>query len=205
LKVITALTQNKFFDKASVVTDSDQSTPLHMICASSDPQTKLGVIKVVGTPYSGIVTDKNGKTPFLLAVENPNTTKHVIQALGEVNAEAAKMENSKGRLPLHVAIRLKAHESIVKAILKVYPKAVRVVFDGNNNIFHEMCQYETAPGIISGLLQVHPDGAQAQNNKGNTPLHVAAAYNLSLKVIEALIEVYPAGCMVQNISKEVPL
>jgi ankyrin repeat protein len=205
LNVVSAVVSNIFFPKACVLTDSETATPLHLICASSDPQTKLGLIKIVGTAESAVAKDNNDKTPFLLAVENPNTTKKVIQELGELNADAAKMEDSKGRLPFHLAIRLKAHESIVKAILKLHPKAVRVVFDCNNNIFHEMCQYETAPGIISGLLQVYPEGAEERNAKGNVPLHVAAAYKLSLQAIEALISAYPEGCLVQNKSKELPL
>jgi len=178
IEIVSALMKNKFSHKAALIGDPYSATPLHNICASSRISEMVSLISVVGTKDSAAWKDSDGNTPLHVAVRNPNATQEVIEALGAVNRDAAKIENSKGRTPFHVAIRSKADASIVKELIKMYPKAVKVIFEGNNNIFHEMCQYETAPGVITGLLHVHPEGASMQNDLGNIPLHVAAAYNM---------------------------
>jgi ankyrin repeat protein len=135
--------EHKYATKASITGDPHLATPLHNICAASNVDELEDYIPVIGTEKAAIALDADGNTPLLMAVKNPNITKGAINALGKLNPEAGKIENLKGRTPFHVAIRSKADESIVKAAIKVYPKAVKVIFKGNNNIFHEMCQYET--------------------------------------------------------------
>jgi hypothetical protein len=198
--------KDKSSQAASTQRDLKSATPLHAVCASSDIGEMVDMIATIGTKDSALVRDRDGDVPLLVAIANPKVTKSAIAAVGAVNPAAAKVENAKGRTPFRIAIRSKLHESIVKEIIKIDPKAVtKVTFKGNNNIFHEMCQHETSTGILTGLLHVDPDGAKVQNDKGNLPLHVAAAYHLSSKVIRALIHAYPEGCLVKNKSKEIPL
>jgi hypothetical protein len=206
LEVISILMNDKSSRRASTQRDLNSATPLHLVCASSDIGDMVDLIAAIGTKESAIIKDRNGDIPLFVAIANPNLTKSAIAAIGAVNPAAAKVENAKGRTPFHTAIRSKLHESIVKEVIKIDPKAVkRVTFKGNNNIFHEMCQHETSTGILTGLLHVHPEGAAEQNDKGNLPLHVAAAYHVSSRVINGLIQAYPDGCLVKNKAKEIPL
>jgi ankyrin repeat protein len=198
--------KDKNAEKGSIQKDTESATPLHNICSSPNVCEMVEWIQIVGTRKSALAKDKDKNTPLLVAIENRKVTKSVIIALAALNPEAAKIDNAKGKSPFHAAIRKKAEEDVVKEVIKMHPKAVKKVsFKGNNNIFHEMCQYETAAGIISGLLSVHPDGAKSQNDKGNLPLHVAAAYHVSPQIINALVKAYPEGCLVQNTTKEIPL
>ena len=206
LEIVAALMKDKTFGKGALQKDANGATPLHNVCASPKVAELVEWIPIVGTKKSALAKDKDKQTPLLVAIENHDVSKGVIHALGKLNPDAARIENSKGKSPFHAAIRTKADETIVKELIKMDPRAVKKIsFKGNNNIFHEMCQYETASGIISGLLSVHPDGAKCQNDKGNLPLHVAAAYHLSPKIINALVKAYPEGCVVQNSAKETPL
>ena len=198
--------RSKSSGKGSLQKDLSGATPLHNICSSPKAAEMVEWIQIIGTKRSALAKDKDKNTPLLVAIENPNVSKSFINALGKLNSDAARIENAKGKSPFHAAIRAQVDEAIVKEVIKMDPRAVKKIsFKGNNNIFHEMCQYETAAGIISGLLSVHPDGAKSQNDKGNLPLHVAAAYHLSTKIINALINAYPEGCLVQNSTKETPL
>lgn len=198
--------EDEFATRASTQRDFDALTPLHALCSSSEVYDLVDSIKVIGTKEAALVKNREGNTPLFLAIENPMVTKQVIAAVGAINPAAAKLENAKGISPFHAAIMSKLDESIVKELIKIDPKTVkRQSFKGNNNIFHEMCQYETAPGILTGLLRVHPAGANVQNDKGNLPLHVACAYHVSSKIINALVEAYPEGCLTRNKAKEIPL
>jgi ankyrin repeat protein len=206
LEIASMLMKDKLAQTASMQRDMNSATPFHNICASSDIGEMVDLIAVIGTKDSALVRNRDGDIPLFVALANPKVTKSAIAAVGAINPAAAKVENAKGRTPFHSAIRSKLHESIVKEVIKIDPKAVKkVTFRGNNNVFHEMCQHGAFTGILTGLLHIHPDGAKEQNKKGNLPLHVAAACHLSSKVINAFIQTYPEGCMVKNKAKEIPL
>lgn len=204
--LMSVMKEHPTFTAATTQRDRTGATPLHIVCASPSCDDMITVINIVGTQEAALEQDNDRNTPLLVAIGNPSVTERVIAAIGTINPNAARIENAKGRTPFHVAIRSKLRESIIREVIKVDPKAVKkVVFKGNNNIFHEMCQHETSKRILTGLLNVHPDGAKGQNDKGNLPLHVAAAYHLSSKIISSLIQAYPEGCLVKNKSKEIPL
>jgi ankyrin repeat protein len=148
LDIVSVLTEHQLYNKAAIIGNSASTTPLHSICASPEVAEMVELIKLIGTKESSITKGKDGKTPLLLAVENPETSREVINAVCEINSDAAMIENRKGRTPFHVAIRSKAPEPVVKSVLKFYPKAVKVVSKGNNSIFHEMCQYETCKALL---------------------------------------------------------
>ena len=190
INVAASLLDGIHDEEASLIGASDGSTPLHLACALPDAGEAADFVQHLGTKESAVALDNNGKTPMIIAVENENTSRSVIEALGKLNPESVKIQCPKGRTPFRTAIRRKATESIVKAVLRLYPRAVKYVSDDGNNIFHEMCQFQTATPIVAGLLQVHPAGSKQQNSKGNLPLHIAAAYNLPIAVIEAFIEAY---------------
>jgi hypothetical protein len=206
LEITLILMKDKSSLRASTQRDLNSATPFHAVCGSSDIGEMVDFITAIGTKDSALVRDRNGDVPLFVALANPKVTKSAIAAIGVVNPDAAKVQNAKGRTPFHTAIRSTLHESIVKEVLKIDPKAVKKdTFKGNNNIFHEMCQHETSTVILIGLLHVYPEGAEEPNDKGNLPLHVAAAYHLSSKVINALIQAYPEGCLMKNKAKEIPL
>jgi ankyrin repeat protein len=134
--------KSTFAQKAAIMTDPNNATPLHLVCASVNVGDMIELVELLGTKEAAVQTDGKERTPMHMAAENTKATKQLIKTLGEINIKAAKMETTKGRMPLHVALRKKADESVIKAFLRINPKAVKVVFDGNNTLFHEMCQYK---------------------------------------------------------------
>jgi ankyrin repeat protein len=199
------MVSSPFAEKAASMTDPNHATPLHLVCASSSVGDMVELVKILGTSESCLKRDAKDRTPMHMAAENPNSTKYTIKALADSNPQAATMETSKGRMPLHAALRKGASETVVRALLRANPEAVKVVFEGSNTLFHEICQYKTPVETVRGLLQIYPEGAQTKNKFLNLPLHVATAYQCDLDLIQALVEAYPEGCVSPNKNEDVPL
>lgn len=202
--LVKILMRSQLSRKAANLLNLEKKTPLHIACESSLIPSMVDLIKLVGTEESSTKKDAKGRTPILLAAENPECTAAAMQALLDVNPKMAKVENLKGRLPLHVVLKKNAKKDIVRALLTAYPKATKSIFDGGNGIFHEMCQFKTPSSIIKELLEIYPDGAKQANKVGNLPLHVATAYQCDLETIQALVDAYPEACIAQNKQKDTP-
>ena len=82
-------------------------------------------------------------------------------------AAAAVKGGTHGGLPLHIAIRsanLSGDESIVKALIKAYPEAVKVADEDGSLPLHYACGFhvdKTCLPVVKLLLQAHPEGASA--------------------------------------------
>ncbi len=203
--IVRILMQSHFASKAADIVDSHRATPFHTICASASIAKLVEHIVEIGTYDASTKRDDKGRTPLHVAAENSFCTEAAIRATIDINPKAAKIENSKGRMPFHLAVRKKASELVVKALLYASPKAVKSVFEGDNGVVHEMCQYKASASIIQLTLHLYPEGAQQANKFQNLPLHVATAYRCDLATIKTLVKAFPDACTRQNKHKDVPL
>ena len=205
-KVVRVLIEwSPFASKALTLTDENKATPMHLACASSSVESSTEIVELLGTAEAACQTDKEGNAPMHVAAENPKSTKELFKVLADIEPNAAKIENSRGDMPLHVAVHSQASGLVIKTLHKIYYKAAQRVFRGENNILHEACQQRIDPIGIQSLLKTSDDIASSKNRYGNIPLHVATAYQAPREIVELLVEAYPKGCLVQNNNGDVPL
>lgn len=106
-------------------TDKDGLTALHLAC-DADGGTKLSVIeRLVGAyPDACSRRDKrDGSTPLLLAVAR-NASVNVLKILIKANRGQLSTTDDRGRLPLHVAVAVRAGLGTFQLLVNEYPKGV---------------------------------------------------------------------------------
>ena len=94
------------------------------------------------------------------------------------------------QLPLHLAIVCGAPISIIKALVKLYPKALRCTDDQHMLPLHLALRHGSTDEVVAFLLNEFPDAAYAKGKNGRTPVDCAmrAKDKNRGKILEVFIE-----------------
>lgn len=96
----------------------------------------------------------------------------------------AKMKNSrslkqllrkdkKGRLLIHLAVRLNAPSNAIKILLEMFPEFPRIK-DGSGKIPLHYAVLYASPEVVKSLVELYPEGILCRDNEGITPLSIAS-------------------------------
>jgi DNA repair exonuclease SbcCD ATPase subunit len=110
---------------------------------------------------------------------NPNTGTPSEQAKTWVTRFDVEDEKKVkwSQLPLHLAIVCSAPFSIIKALVNLYPKALRCTDDQHMLPLHLALRQGASDEIIAFLLKEFPDAVYAKGKNGRTPVECALRAN----------------------------
>jgi ankyrin repeat protein len=153
-----------------------------------------------------------------------------LKFLLEANPAAAAVEDTAGRMPLHVAVdKHRPWLRLIETLIAAYPAACSTR-DGPlpPSLSHPRLLLITPPVLSSGggrlplhivvdrnnpcietlklVIQAHPEGASTRRGVGRLPIHYAVFYDQpTLEVVKYLLEVYPAGAQTTDVYGRLPL
>jgi ankyrin repeat protein len=121
---------------------------------------------------------------------------------------AAKVKGNHGfgDLPLLVALRIKASESVIKIIFSAYPEAAEV--KGNYCEWlplHYALRDRASDNTVAMILSAYPRATQIKGNDGSLPLHIALRYKASHNVIKLIFEAYKKAAKEPSKEGNLPL
>lgn len=121
---------------------------------------------------------------------------------------AASIEDSFGRLPLHVAVdREQPWMQTIKDLIRAYPEALNSR-DGSGRLPLHIAVDRQEPfiDVVRYLVMSNKDTASARRGVGRLPIHYAVfAEHPSLEVIDCLLEAWPEGAMTTDVYGRLPL
>jgi len=102
-------------------------------------------------------------------------------------------------LPLPVALIHGAPLTVVKALLRAYPRCISSRDSRYNRYpIHFACLYHPRLEVIDALIRLDRSSVLHRDTLVRTPLHYAAFGNAPIEVFERLLEVYPEAAKVQD-------
>jgi len=170
---------------------------------------------MLNTPEATLVTDSwfQKKSVFTgnillihLACSIGRVDNGFLQQLLRKNPDSIqKKETGYGRLPLHVAIRAKAPDSIILYLLNEFPKAASVQDAMGRVPLHYACSNKASQSVIVSLIQACPSSLYANDNAGGwTPLHVAVNIGAGEMAIRTIIETAPDTVLLKTSKGNTP-
>jgi len=115
----------------------------------------------------------------------------------EAYPDGAFQEDSRGHLPLHLALWWFAEPEVIIILVKACPKALQRRDRDGDLPLHYALQSPQPPEVVMALLAGYPEGASVQGREGRLPLHFALGSPFSevqpAEVILALLHAYPEG------------
>jgi len=113
--------------EAAELQDSHGLTPLHLACSAKRPDLEIVEDLTEVCPEAVCLQDqKNGATPLHMALENKTCDIDIVKDLVGSNTKVLKVADTKGRLPLHLAVQANISAKVIKAMVKKYPKSLSV-------------------------------------------------------------------------------
>jgi ankyrin repeat protein len=126
-------------------------------------------------------------------------------ALNVDKFSAQLAHKTNGRLPLHMAAIRSSSKSIVTALLRIHPEAVKVADVFGRLPLHYAVEDSGSDEVVISLLKEHPSAASVPDSSGRLPLHLAIAKSRSDAVIVALLDANPKAATVVDDSGRLPL
>lgn len=125
-----------------------------------------------------------------------------------LNAEpmAASMEDSFGRLPIHVAVdRDEPWIQTVTELIGAYPEALECRDGGGRLPLHiAVDRQEPSAAVVKYLLQANPSTAATRRGVGRLPIHYAVFPKCpNAEVVASLLEIFPEGAKTTGMSSHV--
>ena len=158
----------------------------------------------------------------------PDVVRMVLDAFPAAAAE----KDSKGNLPLHVAIDLPRHFAVnvgacvevwdmlfaardgnksievVEMLLKAYPDAARERNRCELLPLHVACECPHGsmhPDVVRMVLDAYPAAAAEKDSTGNLPLHLATKHGACVEVVGMLLKAHRDAARERNTDQEFPL
>ena len=159
--------------------------PLHLACDEGAP---LNVIQFLVEQWPESLQCKAqeaSRTPLHLACFNFARNSKVsssfeegaIQYLVRADPEAAKEEDSFGRLPVELIFggTRDNYLELVQCLVEAHPSSVQRTNDDGETLLHIACATKAPVEVVEYLLNQWPQASEVANNKGELPLHLACA------------------------------
>ena len=188
--------------------DGTGKLAIHYACAYSQTPNFLYAI-VEAMPNVSIQTimqtykDDAGNLPIHLAVAGScslETLKEIMFSF----PDAAKVTNSEGKLPLHIAA-CTTNLDKVKAVFSAFPNAVSAPDKNGWLPLHHAAFTCKSVQITEFLYEKFPDAMTKPHQSGRLPIHYAAVTCNSSKVMQYLLDVHPDGAKTFDVNRRLPL
>ena len=226
-ELIRYLTQHKHCDQN--IQNKKQQLPLHIVCKCGN--TKLAKLVSSQEDININVQDMNGNTPLHIACSNLDNTESLslVKHLVLDKRSRANVVNSKGDLPLHLA--LSSFPLLSVELVEALAQDVNICTKSSSGDtpLHIACKQANVEAVwyiidcdemIYADLQIHfackssddiellteiatNENVNVTNSDGDTPLHIACRNN-NMSAIEHLLVFHP-DTLKQNLYGELPL
>jgi ankyrin repeat protein len=134
--------------------------------------------------------------------------RDTLKILLAASPEAASVEDSFGRLPLHAAVDMEnPWLSAVDTIVQSFPQAL-LRRDGGGRLPLHVAVDKCVPdvNVVDLLVKVDPDAACARRGVGRLPLHnIMFCDSIPLQTLESLCRAYPDGVKTKDAYGRLPL
>jgi len=131
-----------------------------------------------------------------------------VRVLLQASPEAARVEDSYGRLPLHVAVdRDQPWIDAIQRLVSAYPQALNSR-DGIGRLPLHIAvdRQQPHPDVVRLLLRYHPQSAMARRGVGRLPIHYAIfADKPCIDVVQALLQSCPECAQTVDVYGRLPL
>mmetsp|Transcript_18492 Transcript_18492/g.26106 ORF Transcript_18492/g.26106 Transcript_18492/m.26106 type:complete len:560 (-) Transcript_18492:11-1690(-) len=123
------------------------------------------------------VSDHGGNAPLHLACMNNYRygVENLVRTLLKVDPEVAKLENNKGKIPLHLALEAKASAEVIELLAEVYPETVVNDTCGYTPLMMAI-QYNATIEVFRCLVQANPAVTLKRDECGRLPLRRALEF-----------------------------
>ena len=162
--------------------------------------------------HAGSLFGKLGILPYAISKGAPDD---VINRILEIGPKSVRVEDSKHRLPLHIACMCKAASSVVDILIEKYSRATRKRDKTGNVPLHYAVEAACDPDadvddrlqVIASILAIAPMSTRTMNDNEETPVDMAnrldtrlrtPVYSLVSSVSEALMD----GSLMNEFSEE---
>ncbi|GAB4391635.1 MAG: hypothetical protein Tsb005_02290 [Gammaproteobacteria bacterium] len=203
-KHATALEALLAYDPTIVnaVDSYEQNTPLHLLFNLNNPS--VGIIKILLESEASLcVKNQEGKTPFLLAIDNAAINKYIDLLLTQ-DLDKADLVPA-----IHICLRRGEFAAIDKILNYIEQLKDQTLFTEvyklnlpSNNIFKSATQKTTRD--LSIWLEHSNNLIKKTDEAGNTPLHYAVKAN-NIDAIWMLLRAGANPLQQNTISKKTPL
>jgi hypothetical protein len=138
-------------------------------------------------PHEILIQGKNGGQNALHAacVRYPPT--HVVQAMLQVEPEAALQQNFSGETPLHLA-SYSASEEVQDMLVRAAPAAVAAADQYGDCPLHFAARSGATYPLMERMLQAAPQCVSMQNKRGVTPFWLLPRSYLEAESLEEIFE-----------------
>lgn len=142
-----------------------------------------------------------------------------IDAVLTAHPSALLLPDTRGRLPLHIALLRSASPFVLRYILKARIQAIRQADEDGNLPLHYACSYGT-PTVALDILREWPKACQISNHRNRLPLHGLCSVwfdkdevhgckdNVSpcwLQVLNTMLDMYPQAAWAKDRQGRLPI
>jgi hypothetical protein len=108
--------------------------------------------------------------------------------------------------PLHIACFLRAPLYLVLALIKAFPRAVRITDTGYRRLpIHHATMSRGHPEVVLELIRRYPESVAVLDSLRRLPLHYALFTKMPVAVIEEMVRIHPQGIKAQDCKGFTPL
>jgi ankyrin repeat protein len=171
---------------AAKLVDKKGMTPLHLAVSVDDPQLAVVEDLTEVKPEAGVMQAKDGSWPLWTAL--PKSNPCILKDLIVSNPESAKLlDEATGATVLHRAIELDVELSIIKDLIKVFPRALEMPDkDGRIPLFAALEAENPRYDVVKVLVQKYPEAVELTNAEGKTPHELSVLLNLDKEITKFL-------------------
>ncbi|KAG6751272.1 hypothetical protein POTOM_045796 [Populus tomentosa] len=167
------------------------NTPLHDAVIKGNKE--LAIFLVSKDPEVAYYSNKNGRSPLYLAVENDNRSPEILDDLLDLGVSIPITREdvddlAKRKSPVHAAIEQRSIDLLEK-IAKAKPEILCLPDEELGNSLHyasSICFLEGVRFLLKNFL----NGAYKTNSEGNYPIHVACK-NDSVDLVKEFLDIFP--------------
>lgn len=137
----------------------------------------------------------------------------VIQFLADLHPETLLARTSRGKLPLHHALRSNVSPGVIQLLVDLMPESVPE--EARLDLMFFTVRYvdfddaEFLVENVGALAEALPQSLHAKDSHGALPVHVAVGLRprraVTLRILQRLVELYPGSLLVPNADGDLPL
>lgn len=195
------------------ISDNDGKLPFHSL-AEHGEKWDLNIQSLYDT-YPAVMSTRTNRQsgnnlPIHLVASNPDANASLVNKIIELNPRGASIENSHGRLPLHLVCESgKSFDGGFESIYNAYPRAIGIA-ERNDRGWLPLHFTVTCPNStleqIERVLDLNRDAASVVDGSNKTVLHLAIESGRSWDDgLKMLFDAYPDAIDIEDSSGRIPL
>jgi len=145
---------------------------------------------------------------FSICNRYPKFSPIEFKKLLQKSPNVLHIKDEKGRLPLHLALKMHFPFISIYFLIKHWPESVQEkTIYGKVPLHYVRFDNEQSLRYVQMLVQAWPDAVREQDDRGRLPLHYAC-FNASGQpegIIQLLVECWPESLLVSTIAGNLPL